>query len=97
MSRDGRGPRATTLFDDDVLLVARVGLNDEHDTEFSASVLSSLDNDSRILTAEFKRRLTDSWSMQAEAALYSGADRRDLLAHALHRDSFVSVKLDYSF
>ena len=97
MTRDGRGTRATTIFENDVLLVARIGLNDEYDTEFTTSVLSSLDNDSRILTAEFKRRLTDSWSLQAEAALYSGADSKDPLAYALRSDSFVSVKLDYSF
>ncbi len=97
LSRDGRGPRATTVFENDVLLAARIGLNDEYDTEFSTSVLSSLDTDSRILTAEFKRRLTDSWSVQAEAALYSGVDSRDAIAAALRRDSFVSVKLDFSF
>ena len=95
-TRDGRGPRATNALENDILLAARLGLNDEQSTEFFASVLTSLANGSRILNAEFKRRLSDGWSLQVETIVYSGIDRDDVV-YDVRRDSFIGVNLDYNF
>ena len=48
-AHDGRGRRATTGFENDLLLAARLGLNDEQSTEFTVGVLGSLDNSGRVL------------------------------------------------
>ena len=95
-ARDGRGRWSTSALENDVLLAARLGLNDEQSTEIFASVLGSLDNGSRVLNAEFKRRLSDHWSVQVETFVYSGVDQEDVL-YAVRRDSFVGVNLDYNF
>ncbi len=95
-TRDGRGPRATNALENDILLAARLGLNDEQSTEFFTSVLTSLDNGSRVLSAEVKRRLSDSWSLHVEAIVYSGIDRDDAV-YDVRRDSFIGVNLDYNF
>ena len=95
-THDGRGRWATNAFENDVLLVARLGLNDEQSTEFLVSLLSSLENGSRVLGGEFKRRLSDSWSLHVEAAAYLGIDEDDAM-YVARRDSYIGVNLDYNF
>ena len=95
-ARDERGQWATNAFENDILLAARLGLNDEQSTEFSVSALNSLDNGSRVLGAEFKRRLSDSWSLHVEASAYVGIDKDDVV-YAVRRDSYIGVNLDYGF
>ncbi len=95
-THDGRGRWATNAFENDLLLVARLGLNDEQSTEFVGSVLNSLENSSRVLGAEFKRRLSDSLSLHVEAAAYVGIDENDA-AYVARRDSYIGVNLDYNF
>ena len=95
-ARDGRGRWATNAFENDVFLAARLGLNDEQSTEFVVSVLASLANSSRVFSAEFKRRLSDRWSLHAETTVYLGIDRDDAV-YDVRRDSFTGVNLDYNF
>lgn len=106
-ARDGRGRWATNGFENDLLLAARLGLNDEQNTEFSVSLLGSLAYNSRILNADFKRRLTDNWSLHVESFAYLEIDdgysvrmppplRRDII-YPVRRDSFLGVNLDYHF
>ena len=95
-TRDGRGRWATNGFDNDLLLAARVGLNDEPGTEFTVSVLNSLANSSRVLTAEFKRRLSDNWFLHVESTVYLDIDESDQI-YDVRRDSFVGVNVDYNF
>ena len=95
-ARDERGQWATNAFENDLLLAARLGLNDEQSTEFSVSALNSLDNGSRVLSAEFKRRLSDSLSLQVEGSAYVGIDEDDAV-YDVRRDSYIGVNLDYGF
>ena len=95
-ARDGRGRWATNAFENDVLLAARLGLNDEQSTEFTVSVLESVDYSSRVLNAEFKRRLSDSWSLHVQSYAYVGIDEDDAM-YDVRRDSFIGVNLDYNF
>ena len=95
-ARDGRSRWATNAFENDILLAARFGLNDEQSTEFTVSVLASLDNSSRVLSTEFKRRLSESWSLHVESSAYFGIDEDDVI-YDVRRDSFIGVNLDYNF
>ena len=95
-TRDGRGRWATNVFENDLFLAARLGLNDEQSTEFVVSTLASIDTDGRILSAEFKRRLSDRWSLHLESTVYFGIDRNDV-AYDVRRDGFIGVNLDYNF
>ena len=93
---DERGRWATNAFENDLLLVARLGLNDEQSTEFLVSLLSSFDNGSSVLGAEFGRRLSDSWSLHVEAAAYLGIDENDVM-YSARRDSYLGINLEYNF
>ncbi len=95
-AHDERGERATNAFESDVLLAARLGLNDEYDTQFTVSSLESLEYSSRAISAEFKHRLSDSWSLHVEGLAYAEIDEKDVM-YDVRRDSFVEVNLDYSF
>ena len=96
-AHDDRGQRATNAFENDVFLAARVGLNDEYDTEFVASIVKSLDTDSRVFGAEFNRRISDNWSLKMEASAFSRVGADDMLLSPVRRDSNASINLDYSF
>ena len=95
-TRDGRGQWATNAFENDMFLAARLGLNDEQSTEFVASVLDSLDTGGRILSVEFRRRLSDRWSLHVETSAYIGIDKDDV-AYIARRDSFIGANLNYNF
>ena len=73
-----------------------MGLNDEPGTEFTVSVVNSLANSSRVLIAEFKRRLSDNWSLHIESTVYLDIDESDQI-YDVRRDSFVGVNVDYNF
>ena len=79
-----------------MFLAARLGLNDEQSTEFVASVLDSLDTGGHILSVEFRRRLSDRWSLHVEASAYIGIDKDDI-AYIARRDSFIGANLNYNF
>ena len=96
LARDGRGRWATNAFENDILLAARLGLNDEQSTEFTVSVLESLDNSTRVLSTEFKRRLSENWSLHMEGTGYFDVDVTDVI-YEVRRDSFIGVNLDYNF
>ena len=48
------------------------------------------------LNAEFKRRLSENWSLHVESAAYLRIDKDDII-YPVRRDSFIGVNLDYSF
>ncbi len=95
-NRDDRGRWATNAFENDLLLAARIGLNDEMSTEFFISVFSSLEDDSKVVSGEFKRRLDDNWFMSIEGTAYADVATSDIL-YDVRRDSFIGLNLDYSF
>ena len=94
--RDGRERSATDALANSVFLGARVDLNDEHGTNFFLGVLDSLEADSRVLSAEFSRRLSDSLSLNVEATSHIGFET-DEIAYDVRRDSHIGISLEYSF
>lgn len=95
-NRDDRGRWATNAFENDLLLATRIGLNDEMSTEFFISVFNSLENDSKVISGEFKRRLDDNWFMSIQGTAYANIAASDIL-YNVRRDSFIGLNLDYSF
>jgi hypothetical protein len=94
--RDGRERNATDALANSVFLGARVDLNDEHGTNFFLGILESLEADSRVLSAEFSRRLSDSLSLNVEATSHIGFET-DEIAYDVRRDSHIGISLEYSF
>ena len=94
---DGRGQWAPNVFENDVFLAARLGLNDEQSTELTISIFDSLENSSRVLGAELKRRLTDHWFLHLEMSAYLNVNDTNDAMYPVRRDSFVRMNLDYNF
>ncbi|MCY4453845.1 MAG: hypothetical protein OXC01_18030 [Immundisolibacterales bacterium] len=95
-SYDGRGRRSTDKFQDDVFLAARLALNDPESTEFVAGLVVDRDYSTRTLTVEWNRRLSDRWSVRAEAVAFLAADEADPV-HVSRRDSFIALDFVYSY
>ena len=93
---DERGRWAANAFENDLFVALHVGLNDVQTTEFVFSSLSSLHNDSHLIGAEFKRRLSDNWYLHIESVKYLETDEADAL-YPVQRDSHIRVRLDYNF
>ena len=95
-NRDGRERRATNVFQNDLFVGARLGLDDADDTDFVVGMLADADFGTRSFSAEFNTRLSDLWSLHLEGVAFQDVDMADP-THVSHRDSFVELNLIYSF
>ena len=81
---------------DDLFVAVRLGFNDVQSTELTVSVLSDRDRNTRVVGAQFARRLSDRWSLQAEAIKLLEVDPLDLY-YPVRQDSFIQANLVYFF
>ena len=94
---DGRRHRANNQYQNDLFLGARLSLNDVQGAAFTLGTLIDLDYGTRTLSLEFERRLTDSVSVEAEAAFLLHVGKGDIAIYPTRRDSFAGAKLVYNF
>ena len=93
---DGRGRRATTVWQNDLFVSGSLAFNDVQDTRLVAGLLGDLRHDYRALNMELKRRLSDSWTVRLEGVATLSADPKDL-TYSGRRDSFAGVDFTFSF
>ena len=93
---DGRERRATSAWANDLFVAGALTFNDVDGTELVAGILADLRHDTRSLNLEFKRRLTNSWTMRLEGIAYLSADPQDL-TYGGRRDSYLGTDFTYSF
>ena len=93
---DGRDENTTTAFQNDLFLATRLSFNDVQSTEAVFSIALDLDTDSRSLDARVERRLSDSWSLKANATAIWDTEE-DSFFHPVRQDDYVSVILEYHF
>ena len=90
---DGRDARApATLFDSDLMVGARIVLNDENDTTLLAGAIFDLNTASSVLTLEAATRLRDGLRLELEALLFPYVRGGDFLSN-LVRDHSVTLRL----
>ena len=91
---DSRGRDATSTFNNDVILGARLALNDEADTSFLLT--SAIDHRDEVATfrLEAQRRGPDGLMVGMEGTVFVNGDD-DPLGSDLQDDSFVRFKLTY--
>ena len=100
-SYDSRGPTATpsrspNTLENDIFLAARLAFNDVQSTELTTSVLADAGRATRALALEFGRRISNAWSLRAEAVALLRVDELDL-HYEMRRDSFIDMSVVYSF
>lgn len=88
--------RQPMTLQDDLFVAVRLGFNDVQSTELTVSVLSDRDRNTRVVGAQFARRLSDRWSLQAEAIKLLEVDPLDLY-YPVRQDSFIQANLVYFF
>ena len=98
---DDRGRRATPsrspgVFENDLFLAGTLALNDTQSTEIGMSFIGDLGRDTYAVYIGLERRLTESWSLKAEAAALLNIDKAEI-HHSTRRDSFVELNLSYHF
>ncbi len=93
---DSRERRATSVWANDLFVAGALAFNDVQGTEIVAGVLADLRHDTRSLSLEAKRRLSNSWSVRVEAIANLSADPQDL-TYGGRRDSFLGMDFTYSF
>ncbi|WP_227010534.1 hypothetical protein, partial [Pelagibius marinus] len=77
-------------------LGTRLTLNDVEDTTLLAGVILDLDQEERVFSVEFERRLNDSLSLEIEGQVFDNIDENDLL-NGFARDSFIEIRLSWYF
>ena len=93
---DGRGRRATSVWQNDLYIMGILAFNDVPGTELGVGLLGDLHHDYRALNLELKRRLSNSWTMRLEALANLNADPQDLTYDG-RRDSYLGMELTFSF
>ncbi|MBN4079293.1 hypothetical protein JYT26_01495 [Beggiatoa alba] len=93
---DDRGTDALTPFVDDILLGARLVLNDEASTEFLLGIIFDRDDGFRLLTLESSRRLAGDWKISLEGQAFVNITSSDLLA-GVRKDNYLQLELTRYF
>lgn len=96
-SWDERGQQASSLFQNDVFIGARLVFNDISDSELLLGMSNDLDNtDSRALFIEGSTRINSHLTTEIELRYFESDSPEDLL-FVLRDDSFIQFNIEYHF
>ena len=95
-SRDSRGSRATSPFQDDVMMGIRLTPNDLRGTQFLFALVVDRISKARLYRLELSRRLTDHIKLTLEARAFQHFPPNDPL-YGFRRDHYVQLGLAYHF
>jgi hypothetical protein len=90
---DDRGDDASSPFQDDVFVGARLALNDEQSSEILFGVMQDRDSDSRFVSLEANRRLAEGWKLTLEARAFTDTPTTDVFFYSMRQDDYVQVEL----
>jgi len=93
---DSRGDRAPTPFEDDVLIGARLALNDTQSTDLLLGVILDASGDAKSYSLEASRRIGDQFRASVEARVFSGVREGDPLA-GFAQDDYLQFTLGWFF
>lgn len=95
--RDGRGTGApATVFDDDLFVGARVGLNDAQDSQVLAGAVIDRNHRATAVRIDAERRLSEHFKLEVESRLFFRTSEDDIL-RSFARDDFAVIRLAWFF
>ena len=94
---DDRNKKATTPFQDDVMMGLRWTKNDTKDTSLLFGVIADRNDRSRLYSIEASRRIAESWKLNIEARVFDGFTDSSNPLYALRDDDFVQLEIGYYF
>ncbi len=93
---DERGAKATTPFQNDVMVGLRLALNDVQSSAALLGAIVDSDSGATFYSLEASRRLGHQWKVDLEARAFVDVPVSDPL-YGLHRDDYLQVELGYYF
>jgi len=93
---DERGNQATTPFQNDLMVGARLALNDTNSTELLFGGIKDLESKGLMLTLEGSRRIGESWKLEIEGFFF-GQTQAAALLKSFEKDDFFQLSLAYYF
>lgn len=93
---DERGVDASTPFDNDVMVGARIAFNDAASSEALLGVSYDVNGDGQIFTLESSRRFGNNWKAVLESFFVIDSSENDFI-HAFRDDDYVLFELSYYF
>jgi len=93
---DDRDDKATTPFQNDILLALRFNFNNEQSTEALIGFIIDVDKQSQIFSIEANQRIGDEIKIELEVRLFNNIDSNDL-AYSLRDDDNIKLSLSYYF
>lgn len=93
---DSRGGKSLSTFQNDLILGARLALNDEQDTAVLFTGALDVEDGSVGLRLEADRRIAEDWTLGVEGQAFLGLSRGGL-GGPFADDHFMRVKLTYFF
>ncbi len=93
---DERGSDATSGYNNDLMLGARLSLNDAQSTEILAGLIHDIDTGSSVVTLEASRRIGSNWKASIEAWIFTESNENDAF-YSLRDDSHVRFELAFYF
>jgi hypothetical protein len=93
---DDRKDLAPTPFNQDLMLGARLAMNDVQSTEALAGFIIDTDDHSKIFSIEASRRIGDSWKIILEGRMITDTPSQSPL-YSLRKDDYVQLELGYYF
>ena len=93
---DERGSDATSGYNNDLMLGARLSLNDAQSTEILAGLIQDIDTGSSTVTLEASRRISSNWKASMEAWIFTESNQNDAF-YSLRDDGHIRFELSYYF
>jgi hypothetical protein len=96
IAQDSRAEKATTLYQNDVMIGTRLTLNDAASTTFLLGAMFDQDDGANVYSLEFERRLFNSFKIKIESVYYKNTEE-DKILQQFRKDSFTRFLLSYHF
>ena len=93
---DSRGESATTIFEDDIAVGARMAFNDAQSSELLAGVIWDRNTGGKFFNLEANRRLSNHFFLELEGRFFTDQDRNDPTFAITHDDHF-KLQLTYNY
>ncbi len=93
---DTRDERATTPFENDMMVGVRLAVNDMDDSALLIGLIHDLDSASKVVSIEGNRRFGDHWKIEVEGSIIADPSPNQLL-YAQREDDFLQISFAYYF
>jgi hypothetical protein len=93
---DERGDEATTMFDNDIMVGARLAFNDAASTEALMGVMQDINGEGSVFTIESNRRIFNNWKINLDSFFVLDSSEEDAV-HSLRNDDSVQIEIAYYF